>query len=74
MSNIHPLFNKILDQYRTEEKEVICGECQHCKGEIYEYEEVYLVEDGSIIHEDCFNEYAREVLLPVTYRLEGRCG
>lgn len=41
--------------------------CLECGGEIYEGEEVLSV-DGGLVHDDCFDEYAREVLcaIPVT--------
>lgn len=36
--------------------------CVHCEQEIYSGEYVYKVEDGHV-HEDCFSDYSREVLI-----------
>jgi hypothetical protein len=38
--------------------------CECCGQEIYEGEE-YLEIDGDNIHEDCFDEYAKETLDPI---------
>lgn len=46
-----------------EDDEKIFCYCEHCDGEIYEGEE-YLEVDGANIHEDCFDEHAREALDP----------
>lgn len=45
------------------EDEVVVCECEHCEGEIYEGEDVFKVEDGLLIHEDCLLEYTRENLV-----------
>jgi hypothetical protein len=36
--------------------------CCHCWNELYEGEDAFRVEDG-LLHEDCFEEYARDVLI-----------
>lgn len=38
--------------------------CKHCGGEIYVGDE-YLEVEGNNIHEDCFDEYARNALDPI---------
>jgi hypothetical protein len=38
------------------------GICCHCDQELYGGEEAFRVEDG-LLHEDCFEEYAKEVLI-----------
>jgi len=38
--------------------------CKVCDGEIYEGEE-YLKVEGDNIHEDCFDEYAKNMLNPI---------
>jgi hypothetical protein len=43
------------------EDEVIVGRCEHCDGEIYEGEEVYETNEGTV-HEECFNDFAIECL------------
>ena len=45
-----------------DDEKVFCN-CEHCEEEIYEGEEYFEV-DGAKIHEDCFNEYAYEILSP----------
>jgi hypothetical protein len=44
-----------------EEKEVVACECEYCGGEIYEGEQVIDTSDGTV-HEECFDEFAKEVL------------
>jgi hypothetical protein len=39
--------------------------CEQCDGEIYEGEEMYRLNDGTIIHTRCFDEYAQDVLNPI---------
>lgn len=44
-----------------QDDEVIVCECEHCGGEIYEGDEIYRTSEG-IVHDDCFVEFAHEVL------------
>jgi hypothetical protein len=41
---------------------VIVCECDYCQEPIQEGEDVYKLDSGDTVHEDCFNEYAKEVL------------
>jgi hypothetical protein len=46
------------------DKEVVVGRCACCYGEIYKGQE-YLEVDGESVHEECFDEYAKDVLEPI---------
>lgn len=46
-----------------DDEKVFCH-CEHCDSEIYEGEEYMEVDDANV-HEDCFNDYAYEVLNPI---------
>lgn len=37
----------------------IFGYCAHCGGEIYEGEDIYII-DSEAVHEDCLLDYVRE--------------
>ena len=50
--------------------EKIFALCDHCGGEIYDGETIYEI-DGDHIHEDCFDDYVRE--LYSDYRKEAIC-
>jgi hypothetical protein len=43
------------------EKEVVVSHCNVCEGEIYKGEEILSVED-EYVHDECFYEYAKNVL------------
>jgi hypothetical protein len=52
------------DDWKTKspwDDEVIVSYCLHCGGEIYEGSEEYKV-NGDWVHEDCFSDWAKEVL------------
>jgi hypothetical protein len=69
MSNEIPNYDKWkLDS--GQDDEVVFCHCDHCDGEIYEGEEYLDIENGHRIHEDCYDDYAKEVLNP-TIRIAG---
>jgi hypothetical protein len=64
MSNEIPNYDKWKLASGRDDERVFC-ECEHCGGEIYEGEE-YLEVDDCNIHEDCFDDFAKEYLDPKT--------
>jgi hypothetical protein len=45
----------------NEQLEIVVSYCSVCNGEIYKGEEIYFIEEEHI-HEECFEEYAKQTL------------
>ena len=54
------------DQWKTQpyaEEEKVAFDCDHCDGEVYVGEDYICTVDGDVLHPDCFDEYARSLLI-----------
>jgi hypothetical protein len=60
MAEIIPFYDK-WKLASGRDDEVVVHHCEHCDGEIYKGEEFLMTSEGAV-HEDCFDEFAHELL------------
>jgi hypothetical protein len=74
MSNVHPIFQPILDRFSQGLADPadakVMAICPGCGGEIYEGETVYVV-NGTILHEDssCVRNYIQPDVMSIEQAL-----